>query len=53
MQRLIDHLCAFLAGVTEFRQSFTKAYPHDDDLSVRYDQGRELAHRLTFRRYEA
>lgn len=52
MRRFLDHVGAFLAGVKEFRSSFTPAYPGDDDLNVRYDQGRELAHRITFRRYD-
>lgn len=52
MRRLLDQLGAFLAGMREFRSSFTLAYPGDDTLNYRYDQGRELAHWITFRRYD-
>lgn len=42
---------AFLKGVQEFRSNWTTGY---EDLAVLevYDMGRELAHRLTFRRFE-
>lgn len=53
IETAVAHLRAFLAGIREFRSSFTLAYPGDDELSRSYDRGRELAHRLTFRRYEA
>lgn len=49
IETTVAHLRAFLAGI---RSSFTLAYPGDDDLSRTYDRGRELAHRLTFRKYE-
>lgn len=41
----------FVIGFAEFRQTVT---PHITDLGMRdaYDAGRELAHRLTLRRYE-
>lgn len=42
---------AFILGVIEFKQTFT-TYIADYALMVAYDAGRELAHRLTFRRYE-
>ena len=41
---------AFLLGVREFRSEWTT--PVDDDLIETYDRGRELAHRLTLRRFE-
>ena len=43
---------AFLLGMFEFRSQVTA---HFDDyfMAYRYDQGRELAHRLTFRYFEA
>lgn len=42
---------AFLNGMKEFRLSLTTHY---DDLNLleAYDTGRDLAHRLTFRRYD-
>lgn len=42
---------AFTKGLLEFRSSCTTNY---DDLNLvdSYDAGRELAHRITFRRYE-
>jgi hypothetical protein len=42
---------AFLLGVREFRSSLTTSYD-DYDLLLAYDRGRELAHRLTFRRWD-
>jgi hypothetical protein len=41
---------AFLQGAFEFRHCFTSRleYPLDEA----YDWGREIAHRLTFRRFE-
>ncbi len=41
----------FLLGMWEFRSGFTTHY--DYPLIETYDAGRDLAHRLTFRRYEA
>ncbi len=52
MQTLIDHLAAFFAGIVEFRRSLTTAYPGRDDLNDAYEWGRELAHWVTFRKYE-
>lgn len=43
---------AFFMGMREFRLSFTTHYA-DDAMRDAYDKGRELAHRLTLRRYEA
>lgn len=47
----MGHIKAFLLGMTEFRLSFT-TYFADADLADAYDRGRELAHKLTFRRFE-
>lgn len=44
-------LAAFLAGLREFRLTITTAYD-DDALADAYDTGRELAHRITRRRFE-
>lgn len=41
---------AFLLGMWEFRSSFTTYF--SVSLINSYDSGRELAHWLTFRRYE-
>jgi hypothetical protein len=41
---------AFLLGLWEFRRSFTTRFEQWDDA---YDWGREWAHRLTFRRWDA
>ena len=41
---------AFLLGVWEFRSSWTTRVA--DAYSHAYDAGRELAHRVTLRRYE-
>lgn len=41
---------AFLHGVIEFRRGVTTHY--GDDLIEAYDWGREIAHRLTLRRFE-
>lgn len=45
-------LLAFLLGVREFRLGVTARYD-DDDLAYWYEWGREWAHRLTFRRWDA
>ena len=42
---------AFLLGMREFRLSFTTHYA-DNNMREAYDTGRELAHRITMRRYE-
>ncbi len=44
-------LRAFLTGMWEYRASFTVHY-HEARLQRAYDRGRELAHRLTGRRFE-
>jgi len=43
-------LFAFLNGMKEFRSSFTTSYA--DDLIESYDWGREIAHRMTFRKFD-
>jgi hypothetical protein len=42
---------AFLKGVTEFRLSFTTHY-ENTAFARAYDQGRELAHKITLRKFE-
>lgn len=48
-------LFAFLRGVYEFRRSFTWTDPAGGytELDEAYDHGREFAHRITFRLFEA
>lgn len=46
---------ALMLGIKEFRRSFTTSFvgePNEYALYVAYDQGRDLAHRLTLRRFE-
>ena len=43
---------AFLLGMAEFRLSLTTHYD-DYRLLVAYDRGRELAHKLTLRRFDS
>jgi uncharacterized protein YutE (UPF0331/DUF86 family) len=43
---------AFLLGVWQFRNALTQHY-FDLDLADSYDRGREFAHRITLRRFEA
>lgn len=49
---------AFILGMLEFRSDFTWADPARDDddnyteLDEAYDEGRDFAHRLTFRRFD-
>lgn len=45
------HLSAFLRGMREFRSDFTASYD-DTALQDAYDWGRELAHRVTLRRFD-
>lgn len=42
---------AFFLGMREFRLSMTTGYGNEA-LRECYDKGRDLAHRLTLRRYE-
>lgn len=44
-------VAAFFTGVREFRLSFTTGYDAPD-LQRAYDWGREIAHRVTLRRFE-
>jgi hypothetical protein len=48
---MFNKIKAFFLGMKEFRLTCTTAY--DDDLREVYDLGREWAHRLTFRHFEA
>ena len=43
---------AFLKGALEFRRAFTTRF-EDLDLADAYDRGREFAHWVTCRRFEA
>lgn len=49
---MIHLIRAFYKGMREFRCVFTWHYETHNE-SRAYDLGRELAHRLTFRRYES
>lgn len=42
---------AFLLGIAEFRLGCTTGFD-DYELLCIYDAGRDLAHRLTFRRFD-
>lgn len=42
---------AFILGLMEFRQAFTTSYFCTNTQYI-YDLGRDMAHKLTFRRYE-
>jgi hypothetical protein len=44
-------LFAFLNGMAEFRSRYTTHYSKYSHMCA-YDRGRELAHRLTLRRFE-
>lgn len=44
-------LNAFLLGMKEFRSMVTTSY-NDLDLLDAYDHGRDLAHKLTLRKFE-
>jgi hypothetical protein len=47
----MSKLYAFIRGVIEFKSSVTTYY-EDYGLTLSYDRGRDLAHKLTFRRYD-
>lgn len=51
MARRINVIRAFLMGMWEFHSSITTRY-EDDRAYDAYDYGRELAHRLTRRRWD-
>lgn len=44
-------LYAYLLGMLEFRSDCTTYF--GGDLIETYDEGRDMAHRLTFRRFES
>lgn len=48
---MIRQAIAFVNGVREFRSDVTTSYD-DYGLLVAYDTGRELAHRVTCRRWD-
>lgn len=48
---MMQSLAAFMRGLREFRLSCTTS-PRDD-LVESYDWGREVAHRVTLRRFES
>lgn len=50
MKHMMLKLRAFLRGVVEFRSHMTTSY--GPGLIESYDRGRELAHKLTLRRFE-
>jgi hypothetical protein len=43
----------FILGMFEFRLGVTPNFGDDQDALEAYDAGRDLAHRLTLRRYDA
>lgn len=47
---MFQRIRAFLNGIREFRTDWTTGY--DYPLIESYDSGRELAHRITRRKYE-
>lgn len=47
---VVNAIKAFCLGMIEFRSTVTTHF--DGDLIETYDRGRDLAHRLTFRRFE-
>ncbi len=48
---MIRRVRAFLLGVLEFRSCYTTHFSEWSAMCA-YDEGRELAHRLTLRRFE-
>lgn len=52
MRKALAHVQAFILGMREFRISMTTAYA-DYGLRESYDKGRDMAHALTLRRYDA
>ena len=51
MTEIYEKVRAFVLGMIEFRSDLTTHYPYGDLLEA-YDWGREIAHRLTFRRWD-
>jgi hypothetical protein len=51
MTRIVQHVLAFAVGAAEFRSDLTRHY-EDPALLESYDRGRDLMHRLTFRRWD-
>lgn len=51
-EKYMELILAFLNGMREFRHGFSTHYA-SWHLNRAYDWGREWAHRLTFRRFEA
>lgn len=47
----MKRLYAYLLGMWEFRSGFTTHF-ENWDLMCTYDEGRDMAHRLTLRRFE-
>lgn len=47
----MTNIKAFLLGLVEFRSAFTTHF-ENYEASLAYDTGRELAHKLTLRRFE-
>jgi len=52
LPRWIRAIGAFINGMWEFRRAFTTRY-NDYRLYEAYDKGRDLAHAITFRRFES
>jgi hypothetical protein len=48
---MITKIKAFITGMIEFKNSFTTRY-ENYDLTISYEHGRNLSHKLTFNRYE-
>ena len=49
---------AFINGMREFRSDYTTSYDHvetdeGDRLQNAYEHGRDFAHRITFRHFDA
>lgn len=47
----MENVKAFIKGIIEFRLTITTHYENDTQLEY-YDMGRELAHKMTFRKFE-
>jgi len=52
VKRMAQVTVAFACGFLEFRSDVTRHYA-DRDLLLAYDRGRDFAHRVTFRRWDA